>query len=320
LGSSTKRWSKGYFAGTLYSNDLRPVNDYVIIARHRAGFLLTSPWYGNPLAFKTPYKAEQYDYATGSWTDVTNSYTWKYATDMLSTTRVDSGVKSPDGTEVSWRVRLWYDLGGGYRYVHGILIILQHTSYLKEVVLEASRYSDFSADVVTLKSFSGSVSVWDGGFLTTVEADIADRRYVRLTLTLSTTNTSYSIKIKQIALINLAPSGVFFESLLPFGYDSDRNITVYGYIRPNTDNAQDLGSSALRWANVYAVNVITGDLCFEEKVCEICGKQFEEGEELVLKVKKVDDVTRTIPIHLKCSDAYKQIDERLRKLEVSANG
>jgi len=94
-----------------------------------------------------------------------------------------------------------------------------------------------------------------------------------------------------------------------------KNISGLGSLTPSTDNSKNLGSSTLRWANVYAVNVISADLCFEEKVCEVCGEQFREGEELVLKVKKVDDITRTIPIHLKCSDAYKQLDERLRKLE-----
>ena len=81
------------------------------------------------------------------------------------------------------------------------------------------------------------------------------------------------------------------------------------------DNTYDIGSPSLRWANIYAVNVYTGDLCFEEKVCDVCGRSFEEGDEIVLKVKKVDDYTRTVPIHVKCSQAYKELDERLRKLE-----
>jgi len=86
-------------------------------------------------------------------------------------------------------------------------------------------------------------------------------------------------------------------------------------ILPNSDNARNIGSSSKRFANLYAVNVYTGDLCFEEKVCDVCGRSFEEGDEIVLKVKKVDDYTRTVPIHVKCSQAYKELDERLRKLE-----
>ena len=86
-------------------------------------------------------------------------------------------------------------------------------------------------------------------------------------------------------------------------------------ILPKLDNIHSLGSSSLRWANVYAVNVYTGDLNFEEKECVACGRPFMEGDELVLKVKKVDEHTRTIPIHLKCSDAWKELEERIRMVE-----
>jgi len=86
-------------------------------------------------------------------------------------------------------------------------------------------------------------------------------------------------------------------------------------IQPDSDNTRNIGTSSKRFANLYAVNVYTGDLCFEEKVCEVCGQPFKEDDEIVLKVKKVDDHVRTVPIHLKCSQAYKELDERLRKLE-----
>jgi len=319
LGSSSLRWRDGYFAGTLYANDLYPIDDYVAI-KTRAHFLVASPWYGNNIAFKTPYKAERYDYGAETWTDITNAYPWKYLTDMKAYTYLDSGVRSPDGSETNWRIRLYYDLGGGYRRIHGVLIVCTAVPFVKEVVLEASSVSDFGSDVLVMKNWSGSVHLWDGAFFVPVDVDIGARRYVRLTITLATDHTQISMGLRNIALISLIPHGAFWDSLLPLDYDSDRNLTTYGHVKPATDNTNDLGSSSLRWANVYAVNIITGDLCFEEKVCEVCGKQFEEGEELVLKVKEVDNVTRTIPIHLKCSDAYRQLDERLRKLEVSANG
>ena len=91
--------------------------------------------------------------------------------------------------------------------------------------------------------------------------------------------------------------------------------TFSGDYLPDADNTRSIGTNALRLANVYAVNVYTGDLCFEEKVCDVCGRPFEEGDEIVLKVKKVDDYTRTVPIHVKCSQAYKELDERLKKIE-----
>jgi len=71
-------------------------------------------------------------------------------------------------------------------------------------------------------------------------------------------------------------------------------------VLPSGDNSFNLGTSSLRWANAYIVNLYTGDLCFEEKTCEVCGKPFKEGDVVVLKVKKVDDYTRTVPVHMKC--------------------
>jgi len=38
-----------------------------------------------------------------------------------------------------------------------------------------------------------------------------------------------------------------------------------GHFVPNEDNAQNLGESSKRWANVYAVNVVTGDVKFDNK-------------------------------------------------------
>lgn len=86
-------------------------------------------------------------------------------------------------------------------------------------------------------------------------------------------------------------------------------------ILPKDDNYYSLGSSSLRWANIYGVNVYAGDLCFEEKECAVCGQPFEVDDEIVLKAYKIDKYTRTVPIHLKCSSAYKELEERLKLLE-----
>jgi len=87
------------------------------------------------------------------------------------------------------------------------------------------------------------------------------------------------------------------------------------HIVPEADNSYNIGGSSLRYANLYVVNLYTGDLCFEEKICPVCGQAFKKDDEIILKVKKVDDYVRTLPIHLKCSDAYRSLEERIRKLE-----
>lgn len=86
-------------------------------------------------------------------------------------------------------------------------------------------------------------------------------------------------------------------------------------IIPNMDDTYSIGSSSYRLKRLYAVNVFTGDLCFEEKECAICGEPFKEGDELVLRVVGVGDYTRTVPVHLKCSKSYEELSERIRKIE-----
>ena len=259
LGNENYKFRHGYFGGNIKVNDILPVNDYIVIGGGQQNFVFPSI-YGNPIAYKEPYKVEQYDPSTGNWNDITGNYTWKYITDMKTGTYVNSGVKSSDGSETDWRIRLYYDLGGTWRYIHGILLTLQHTHYVKEVVIEASNVSDFSSNVVTLLNLSNiKVYVWDGAFFARTSTPyIGSRRYVRITLRLSTTSTTLTIKIWEIMLLNLAPPGVFFDTLLPFDWDSDRNIKLYGNLTPNDNNKYDIGDASYKFRNLYIAGF--GDL------------------------------------------------------------
>ncbi|MHC1635362.1 MAG: hypothetical protein ACXQTS_01885 [Candidatus Methanospirareceae archaeon] len=60
-----------------------------------------------------------------------------------------------------------------------------------------------------------------------------------------------------------------------------------------------------RFSGVYAAEVVTGDMCFQEFSCEICGREFTPGEMLTLLMKRVDEegnskIIRTVPVHLEC--------------------
>jgi len=98
------------------------------------------------------------------------------------------------------------------------------------------------------------------------------------------------------------------------------DLTLDGELFPKQDATSDLGSSSLRWANIYGVNVYAGDLCFEEKECAVCGQPFEVDDEIVLKAYKIDKYTRTVPIHLRCSKAYKELEARLKLIEEKDGG
>jgi len=85
------------------------------------------------------------------------------------------------------------------------------------------------------------------------------------------------------------------------GSHLDGDVLCYDDFLPSSDNAYDCGNASRRWALVRGVTVTSGDLGFEEKVCPICGRAFKEGDELVLRVKKVlDDQILTVPMHKSC--------------------
>ena len=79
---------------------------------------------------------------------------------------------------------------------------------------------------------------------------------------------------------------------------------------PLTDSTYDLGTSTLRWTNVYAVNVVVGDICFEELSCPVCNQPFKVNDSVVLKVRKVDsDKILCVPVHESCKNHQGEGDD-----------
>jgi len=74
-----------------------------------------------------------------------------------------------------------------------------------------------------------------------------------------------------------------------------------------TNNAigSKIGSATLRMSAIYSFEVNTGDVVFTDEACVVCGQQFEEGDDLVMRVIKVHTgpqgrQTRTVPAHHGC--------------------
>lgn len=83
----------------------------------------------------------------------------------------------------------------------------------------------------------------------------------------------------------------------------NQDIVSNGSIKPEVDNAVDLGANAQRWKLIRGVTITPGDLAWEEKECHVCGIRFEPGDRLEMIVKFIDpeiDATRTVPIHRGC--------------------
>lgn len=222
---------------------------------------------GNNIAFTTPYKVEEYDPSTGTWNDVTANKDWSPLTDMRLDTYLASGVTSPDGSETDWRVRFYFDQGAKWKYINLVILYLQHTSYIKEMILEASSVSDFSSDVVTIASWTGKQPSGDGVLVFPTSASVGARQYVRLTLTISTTNTVNDIKIRQIVLAGIVPPASGFESLLPFKWDASKNIDLQGNLKmqgttvlDTTRKLQNVDMSLLVDGSTINYNTTTGKL------------------------------------------------------------
>jgi len=86
-------------------------------------------------------------------------------------------------------------------------------------------------------------------------------------------------------------------------------------IIPYTDDAYYIGEPGRRWSDIYAHFVHTGDLCFEERSCPICGGLFAPGEVLTLLVTAIDGSTYTIPIHDRCKGLPAEIEVAVPELE-----
>jgi len=82
-----------------------------------------------------------------------------------------------------------------------------------------------------------------------------DYPYLRITFT-PTWNTDYPTE--NITLYNIRYFGSYpaYHTRKLFNWDVDRNLTFYGSLKPNVDNSYDLGSSSLRWRNVYPTKII----------------------------------------------------------------
>ncbi len=119
---------------------------------------------------------------------------------------------------------------------------------------------------------------------------------------------------KDLIINNTGSSGIVLEAgtgeyikMGPYwGSTDSRGLRLSGIsedLLPYYNESVWMGSSNKKWGTIYARYVKTGDLCFSEKECAICGKPFTQGDKLILLVNAIDEEsTYTIPIHEGCKD------------------
>jgi len=78
-------------------------------------------------------------------------------------------------------------------------------------------------------------------------------------------------------------------------------------IVPSVNGTGNVGTAAKRFSLVRAVTITSGDVCFDDQTCQVCGQPFAEGDDLVLRVIRIEPdgdtgrkLTRTVPAHHGC--------------------
>ena len=94
------------------------------------------------------------------------------------------------------------------------------------------------------------------------------------------------------------------------------NIIRGNIVFPLTDMGGPCGDANNRWTLVRGYLVQSGDMCFEEQECAICGEPFVDGDILSLLVRTIHEQygTMTVPVHEKCKDIKKSLNIKLPKM------
>mgnify|MGYP000748820997 CR=1 FL=1 len=99
-------------------------------------------------------------------------------------------------------------------------------------------------------------------------------------------------------MINTAgKSKLKFRGLDPSNNDVEfMSITNEKELIPPSDNEGYIGTSSYRFKEGHFVDLYTGDICFEEEEDIETGEKFQEGDLVVLKVIKVENGIRCVPV------------------------
>jgi len=184
---------------------------------------------------------------------------------------------------------IWDARNGGANYLFGIR--------QEGDVLRFKRYTDYWTDLLDIMILRG-----DNGYVG-IGTYPAEKLHVAGGHILLDNN--YALKWKD--------SGGTVKEMVKLGTDDILRLAdgkfLMDYVnlvfRPPADNQGNIGTDSYRWALVRAVTITSGDIGFgpEDQPCPVCGKKFEVGDIVVLKVHKVleNGEFRARPVHLSCA-------------------
>jgi len=93
-----------------------------------------------------------------------------------------------------------------------------------------------------------------------------------------------------------------WDSYFPFEVNTHHSLVPYtdGY----SYIGQTIAGYIYRLNTIRTINLYTGDMCFEDTICPVCGEEFKVDDAIVLKVRAIDEESkaiRTVPVHAECN-------------------
>jgi len=278
FGSSSLRWKNGYFAGLLDIGSLRIGGTEVIDAsRNIKEIFDIIPAQGTTTTGVTttfiwdlfiPYKfsPKTYDYNTNLitlyyWDD--GSGTWVDDTSRVSSTGiakvfrgdVTGAISIPYQYTSKYRIRIPND--GAYRYIHAIHIAYNtHDNRFKVKVYGVKT----DTTEVLIAESNRKMSGWPGHSVMILKNYLrwhpsSDYTEIILEFEITWGSGGYTVDINKIQLWGMYPYNAWFRR---FYVDENMNTRFGGGVLPNDDNSYDLGSSSLRWKDIYFAGNLEG--------------------------------------------------------------
>jgi len=204
------------------------------------------------LAFNPPDKVELLDASTGEWVESTSPEDYYVLFTGGWSPKWKSISNSYNGIRFTWT-------SFPYSWIKAIWMYISPRNNKFNVKMELSSDGNTWEQVLYDTNLGG----WPAYYIHVFDKTISNRNipYLRITIEINWVGTITTVSIGGIRLLAVY-DWISRGKYLPFTADYARNLTFYGNLNPDTDNAHDLGNSSYRWRNIHGINIY-GDTIYE---------------------------------------------------------
>lgn len=235
LGSWSQNWREGYFKNIILGYGGKTYHGLWTYGSIIAQFNSHIHGYGDALQFRPPNTAE---YLSGG--------TW-YSLSVPSS--IFQGSKTGSFTiEYGWEQVRFTWTSFPYRFFEALYLYYTTRHHSMTVKVERSTDGSTWEEIFT----TGTLTGWPNHGIHVHYWHNNGYPYLRITI-IPSWNADYPDEDITIHNIRYFTSYPAYNARKLFEWDTDRNLTFYGSLKPTTDNAKDLGSSSYRWKDIYGV-------------------------------------------------------------------